>query len=261
MPSLASFERRSRWLHSNVEPFLVASLLVCSADLNPVTSRLFVLAFLSAALSALVHWTLVIYRRGILRWLWDRVDWTARWLWRQLVALRELYWVKVVAGVWLAFLAASLSLWAREHVDVPRLLLDTLEFLRAIPSYLLDSAKLVVLIQQWLNDVALMPLSRVMGRFWASARHLILTNALRSAAMIGFSMLVFVVILWAGRRMRDWLLSMDTCDGCRWPRFMFAQIYSWKECTRQQCDFMLCDACAAQGLAAAHIHPMRDARL
>lgn len=220
-------ERRVRWFHYNVEPFLVACFLACSAELNAVTAQLFVWSFMLALGSFLSFFSLLIYRRGLFRLAWQHLEAAGRWLWSQLMALREFYWAKVVVGLGLAFLGASSVLWLCLHLDLPRLLSDTLLFLGDVLRALLDPLRLTQAIQLWLKQVALAPLARLFGAIWSSARRLIERDGGLGLALIAAGSLGLCWFLYAARAFRAWFwgaLPWDletSCDGCGWLRFFF----------------------------------------
>lgn len=170
------FDRAVQWLHENVSPYCLSAMLVFAASLNPITAYLFVAAFVAWISLVAVKLGLVIYRRGILRWLWDNIKDAADYIWTRLLIIKDLYWVKVVLGVLGAYVVGSSSLLAYHHLDIVRLVADTMEFIINIPRYLFDSRLLILAIHKWLNKAFLSHIVFVMSTGWNHVSSVIIQN-------------------------------------------------------------------------------------
>ncbi|HZM22023.1 MAG TPA: hypothetical protein VFC02_09775 [Anaerolineales bacterium] len=200
-----AFADRFIWAHHNVEPWLCSGFLLCAASLSPATAYVFVASFLAWLVLATSHMGVVLYRRGLLRWIWETVRSWCLWFWQRVVALKNLYWVKVLLGLLLGFLLASTSLWAHHHLDVVRVLKDTLEFVASIPRYLFNSTLLIAAIQRWLNRVLLDHLVFLMSTVWRHVSAVIVSNmGLGLLYIVGAVLLVGLILalasLWSNSR-------------------------------------------------------------
>lgn len=182
------------WLNNNVSPFALSIMLVCAADLNWVTAYVFVLSFLSWITMVILYAGVLIYERGIMRWLLTWVDAYIRHVLQRLHELKNLYWFKSLIGILILYLVASCVLWIL-HFDFLNFIRTTLQFIGQLPSLLADTHQLILAIQTWLNHVLLWKFVRCLNVAWTYQKELIYYSPWLGALSISGILFLVTVLL------------------------------------------------------------------
>lgn len=156
------------------------------------------LSFLTWVTISIARFSLLIYRYGIFRWIWNHVKHYSKLFWEAVLELKNLYVIKVVVGVLLPFAVASSGYWLYYHFDVWAMLRATLDFIVNIPTYLLNSQLLMLAIHRWLNKMFLAHVVYYMNTVWTTSKITIINDPLRGALLVASVLGSIVVVLSVG---------------------------------------------------------------
>lgn len=193
------------WLNNNVSPYALSVLFMCAADLNWVTAYLFVASFLSWITMVILYASVLIYDRGILRWMFTWVEAYIRHVWGRLSELKNLYWMKVFCGILIGYLVISCGLWIM-HFDFLNFIRSTLDFIRQLPALLVDTHQLILAIQRWLNLVLLGKVVHYISTAWTWQKNLIYASPWLGALSISVNLFLVTVLLELGCWLRGFSL-------------------------------------------------------
>jgi len=198
------------YAHNNIAPFSFSAMLVFASSINNYTSYLFLIAFLLWFVISIARFILLIYRHGILRWLWDNIRHYSILFWEKVLELKDLYWIKVIIGILVPYAVASTCYWLYHHFDLIALLRATWEFIINIPTYLLDSRLLIAAIHRWLNKMFLSHVVSAMTSIWTITKDILLNDPLLG---------VFIIILTIVAIISLFLIGS-------WLKFMCSELYN-----------------------------------
>jgi len=158
----------AQWLHQHVSPYALVALVVSAIGTQEQEWAAY--PFVGLFLFLFVLWTtrmlLWVHKYDLIRPLYKWLQEKGRALSKLLFSLKDSFVFKVCVGIFLVNLCVTLPMWAYYHLDLPRFIRATVQFLADIFWSLLDVHMLILAVRTWMQKTLLAPIIDFLYATW-----------------------------------------------------------------------------------------------